>query len=155
MGGWVGGWGEWVYGMIIIPLRGPSCKLRFARIQLGWISRWAECGNKKLLQVGAILWNSMHRLKSIILFELYYLNCIYTWQCPLVKCCAMSFKDCSDCSWAGRCRWSRKSRRGAMRFIQHQLGNFTFMLCYRKRKLIATEIYILGISWRFRRFYSK
>jgi hypothetical protein len=30
--GWVGGW---VYGMIIIPLRGPSCKLRFARIQLG------------------------------------------------------------------------------------------------------------------------
>ena len=28
-GGWVGGW---VYGMIIIPLRGPSCKRRFARI---------------------------------------------------------------------------------------------------------------------------
>ena len=24
--------GGWVYGMIIIPLRGPSCKLRFARI---------------------------------------------------------------------------------------------------------------------------
>ena len=38
-GGWVGGWVDevvgWVYGMIIIPLRGPSCKLRFARIQLG------------------------------------------------------------------------------------------------------------------------
>ena len=44
------GWVEWVgwsvYAMIIIPLRGPSCKLGFARIQMSWISRWAECGNK-------------------------------------------------------------------------------------------------------------
>ena len=34
--------------MIIIPLHGPSCKLRFARIQLGLISRWAEWGNKDI-----------------------------------------------------------------------------------------------------------
>ena len=34
MGGW-GGWGGWVvYALIIIPLRGPSCKLRFERISV-------------------------------------------------------------------------------------------------------------------------
>ena len=45
--------GGWVYGMIIIPLRGPSCKLGFARISdKAEIPRWSECGNNHQKVIG-------------------------------------------------------------------------------------------------------
>ena len=45
-GGWVGGW----FLHIIMPLRGPTCKLEPARSKQGWIPSWAECGNIKQMK---------------------------------------------------------------------------------------------------------
>ena len=48
VGGWLAGWvaGWLALPVIIVPLRGPSCKLRLARSSVKLkISRWTDCGN--------------------------------------------------------------------------------------------------------------